>query len=467
MTPIIQAAAQGYSAQQILNFLSQAFPLLVPKIKQASKSGYDANKILKFINQMMEHESFDKNMTPNQIEAAHKERLNRNAKKILGAAATAPLIGGFLKNLPSLAQNLLGAGTATASNIPNSPLPPGAPSPQNPIGPAPMANAPVSPPPIQGIPQGGIQSPSIPVAAQAQQQPALITPRPPQKPVGFGPEQSIDIVEDLGIADKLDKLKTKGKSLQQISEEVWNSLTPEQKAKLPGGRPPFISLVKDYLTTHGRKVRDDQSFQKSEGMESSSQKLDETKKTSEIERPKKGSLVATPHGIGEVKSERNGQALVEHDGKLHKVDADDLIASPIPEKDLADLTEELIGGIEKKTGEEVSRNVFWAGYNPELNELMYLPHDGSLYVYENIEPEEAKILTSILNTRKTTGENFIGAWSAGSKSPIGAAMSALIQRLQKERGGKGSEYSAKVPTLYSAFEPAIKALKEKKRKKKK
>ena len=123
--------------------------------------------------------------------------------------------------------------------------------------------------------------------------------------------------------------------------------------------------------------------------------------------------------------------------------------------------------MEKETGEDVSRMVQWAGYNPETNTLQFLPHSGKLYKYGDISPEDAALLTDILSTRKTTGANFIGAWKAGSKSPIGAALSKLIRKLQSERGGKGKEYEETHEPIYSAYEPAIEAKKEKARKKKK
>jgi len=184
-----------------------------------------------------------------------------------------------------------------------------------------------------------------------------------------------------------------------------------------------------------------------------------------IEEPKpitKHQTVATPIGMGKVLEIRIGLAIVEDDnGKKHKIPEEELISSPLPEKDLAELYEDLVGGIEKKTGQQVSRNVEWAGYDPKTNELAYKPHGSDrLYAYGDIEPEDVEQLTSLLTQRKTTGENFIGAWEAGTASPIGAAMHALIMKLQKTRGGKGNEYKNRYETLYDALEPAKKALKE-------
>ena len=183
-----------------------------------------------------------------------------------------------------------------------------------------------------------------------------------------------------------------------------------------------------------------------------------------LEIPKTGSTVASPHGVGEVKALRNGKAIVEIDGKKHQVDEDELEASPLPEKELDELYDDLLKGIESETGEDVSRMVQWAGYNPETNTLQFLPHTGKLYKYSDISPEDAALLRDILSVRKTSGENFIGAWKAGSKSPIGAALSKLIRKLQSERGGKGNEYEETHEPIYSAYEPAIQAKKKKKKK---
>jgi len=105
--------------------------------------------------------------------------------------------------------------------------------------------------------------------------------------------------------------------------------------------------------------------------------------------------------------------------------------------------------------------VEWAGYDPNTNELAYKPHGSDkMWSYDDIPPEDVEVLTSLLTQRKSTGENFIGAWQAGTESPIGAAMYQLIKKLQAARGGKGNEYKNKYETIYDALEPAKKAAKE-------
>ncbi|CAM6003234.1 unnamed protein product, partial [Sphagnum balticum] len=151
------------------------------------------------------------------------------------------------------------------------------------------------------------------------------------------------------------------------------------------------------------------------------------------EAPKieKKSVVATPSGIGTVLEVRNGKALIDIDGQKKQVDEDDLIQSPLPERDLADLHDDLIKGIEHETGEDVSRMVNFSGYDPNTNSLAFLPYDGALYIYDDLTDEEKATAMNLMAKRKTSGENHIGAWTKDTKSPAGAAMSAFIKKLQE------------------------------------
>jgi hypothetical protein len=250
--------------------------------------------------------------------------------------------------------------------------------------------------------------------------------------------------------------KETGQPIENIIAEYMKSdVKPlDIDEKKPLSREETLTKFRENIISKHEK-----EAQESKSVEPESKKLDVSKEAPKIE---KGHTVSTPQGIGEVKEIRNGKAIVEVDGKKHQVNEDELIQSPIPEKDLAELYEDLIGGIEKTTGKQVSRNVEWAGYDANTNELAYKPHGSDkLYAYEDIEPEDVNMLTSLLTQRKSTGENFIGAWEAGSESPIGAAMYQLIKKLQAARGGKGNEYKNRYETIYDALEPAKKSLKEK------
>lgn len=432
-TPIFRALGLGYAPQQILQFLQSAFPDLSPRVKRAKNAGYSLSQILNLLNVSMGGNPGDVR-TESQIHS-DRDKSQGNAVKGIAALGAGALAGaGITRGLPAITQTLQ----------------------QNSQQGVEAASLPI------GIPQGGVQ-PLLqdellsPGNIKKTQPPSLVEKSQenvrslPQQPPSLN---SQPIIEQMQLGEKISNLLNRGMSPKDTADVIENHiLKPGEKKWLSeqikeGNAPSMRQMVEDFAS-------------KNQPAQQESPK-----------KPVKGDLVASPNGvIGELESIRDQEALVKSKGKLHKVKANEIIPSPLPAKDLADLHEDLIKGIEHETGEEVSRMVNWAGYNPKTNKLSFLPHIGAMYTYGNISEEDKNFLTSVLNTRKTSGENFIGAWKEGSKSPIGAAMSAFIQRLQKERGGKGNEYEEKYETIYDATLPAKQAAEkrkdeEKKRKKK-
>lgn len=452
---INQAMMSGFTASQILKFISSKMPNLKQGIQQAEQSGFDAEKILKFLSQKIPHskEGADKQINANDrylssIGLKTKEEKEQSKNKFLsgalqvgaGALGTYALsraipagvsaVSGLLK---PQSQSQLSQGAIQGSQQPISPqnMAPSQP-PIPPASPAGMAN---SIPQPQGIPQAVNHQRDI--------------------------NKSVDIIKNLGQESSIKNMIEGGMTPKDIAG-VLKVTMPKDKFKAleqqEGGIEGIIEDMKQSLQTSEQttpEVAHEPEIEK--------EQLNEPETTIEPPKPiAKNSIVSSQHGIGEVKEIRNGKALVEVEGKLHKVDEDELIESPIPQKDMADLYDDLIQGIEKATGKEISRNVEWGGYDPNTNELAYKPHGSDrLYVYGDISSEDATLLTSMFTVRKSTGSNHIGAWEKDTKSPIGAAMYKLIQKLQAERGGKGSEYKNRYETIYDALEPAKKALKEK------
>ncbi len=431
ISQIAKALEKGFTEDQILDFVIKKFPKFASKITGAKSSGFNASQILNtLLGNRQERENASQPLTEfeemrNQDIQGQQSR-NQKAKTaavLAGTSLAAPIAASALQRaIPSSLQTLLPTLTANTT----------------------------------GQDQSAI-------ATQESQQPPvnIVEQNIPQVAETVQPEQKTNIVDVL-----------------------WNDLEKSSGKKFGFESDAFLKIARRMKSTGEIKSKEDfqklfQLFEqkKNEGKdlpsalrESSSEfdeeKLSSNKEQDKIETPKieKKSIVSSPEGVGFVKEIRNGQAIVDIDGKMHKVKEDELESSPIPEKDLAVLYDELIGSIEKETGEDVSRMVQWAGYNPETNTLQFLPHTGALYTYDDISDEDAALLRDILSTRKSSGENFIGAWKAGSKSPIGAALSKLIRKLQSERGGKGNEYLAKHEPIYSAYEPAIQAKKRKKKK---
>lgn len=480
---IANAVGRGFTARTILQYISRNFPQYASAIANASAIGFTADKILKHIV-----EPKGKNPENSDAYLTDSEKTDRNDKQnkrraALGVGGVALGVGAGLAGL-GLRASASGAQLALP-NLQNPQLPGGmGPGPNSqgvqvlntpPNAPQPITNPPVpnAPTPAPIMPGNNIgqqinnqiNQPTNPgqVATAAQ----AIPQQQPEEPMqqGMQPQEQ---TQPQSIFEQL---------LGGVDIE---SLDPSKKQQLT-----FLGMIADQLQGQGKTLADPEfkkladkvkkTIQGKGGMlmeeitrgspkdlekeEIVNRAREELKKRVE---PK--SIVSTPHGVGEVKGVSNGKALVEIDGKTHKIDEKEIEAPPIPEKDLADLHNDLIAGIEKATGQEVSRHIDYVGYDPDANELLYKPWGGTSYTLNDIEPEDVEMLTNHLTQRKTTGSNWIGGWDAETDSPIGAAMHTLLAKLKAKAKEKGvKEYTRKYQNVYSAREPAEEAAKLKKK----
>ena len=407
-----KALSSGFTQKQVIDFILKKFPEHSDKIKSAMAAGFTVDQILRFLGK-------------------GKEVLSPKTDNVQGGTEFERTRSRDIQKRESINQGAITAGTLAATSLA-----------------APMAATALK----RALPTAlGALIPNATEVSQTQKIPP-ISSQPPINTENI--TQNAPPIQPQVISNPKEYLEKQG-ILNQVDTLLKNGNTPEAIAAAIGmkqGRhvkidPELLSNIEEYA--------------KQKPIE---EKVSTTVPTEKIENVPiaKNETVASPQGIGEVKEIRGDKALIEVDGKLHKVPIEDLEQSPLPEKDLADLYDELKIGIEEATDEEMSRMVDYAGYDPQKNTLAFLPYTGGLYVYENISPEDASLLRNVLNVRKTSGENFIGVWKKDSKSPIGSAMSQLIKKLQSERGGKGNEYSHKFETVYKSTEPAILASKKKK-----
>jgi hypothetical protein len=451
---IAKALSSGFTSKQVIDFILKQFPEHSGKIKKALASGFTVDQILNYFGKekgksnqsgaLTEHEN------TREADIQKRQKVNQGA---LGAAAlagtsiVAPLAAGAVQQslsraLPPILNKLAPQiPSAIGSSLSGQGMQPGQQQQQQPPIENPQSYLSQQPPVNQVTPN--ITQPAQPV------QPEVIS-----NPKEF--------LEKLGVREVVDDHLKRGTSPEGITALLGANL--EKKGKVKGKiDPELLKNIEEYAKQ--APITNELPIS-NESVENKFENADIPQNQEKISpKIEKSSIVSAPQGIGEVKEIRNGKALIDIDGKLHKVDESELEESPIPEKDLAELHDDLLRGIESETGEDVSRMVQWAGYNPETNTLQFLPHTGKLYKYANISPEDAALLTDILSVRKTSGSNFIGAWKKDSKSPIGAALSKLIRKLQSERGGKGNEYEETHEPIYSAYEPAIEFKKQKKKKK--
>ena len=500
----------GMTAAQILNFIGKKTKGLEKGINQARSTGYNDDDILKFISGKMpkgnskeahqalsDQEQYLKNAGL-KTRQEKQESKRKGISTALNIGATA-LVGyrlykAYASRFPKMEWDF------TRRPMPEKTLQlEGQSQKQLPYNPG-LEKGPIGPNQFQMVPQGNpikpqsigpITNPNQPIqppqnlihqAKQPNQNIPVPLPNQPIQPPLPVPDPKA-ILDQMGLTEKIDNLINAGNSPEQAAAGTLFSLTPGQKDWIKKNNIPIEELISQYFQqgkANGTQLAGNQPQNQiqlsSEGpiaqeganpLENQNVIEGQNRQAPEETKKENGDVVQLPDGeIGTIESIKKDHAVVDIDGKKRPVKLDQIEDIPIKKKDLADLHEDLIKGIEEEIGSDVSRNVNWAGYDPKTNRLSYLPHDGALYVYDDIDPEDAKLLTNILSTRKSSGGNFIGPWIAGTKSPIGAAMSALIKRLQGQRGGKGNEYSGKFETIYSHLEPAIKAAKARKKKKK-
>lgn len=548
MSPLTQAISQGFSPDQVIEFLLRKFPKYAKDIQKAMGKGYSASQVLQYLNGRKGNRELEGALTEHEKARLSDKEKQRNIEKNLGKGALAvgaaglgiyglgrgaqavipevltamegianpkegveidltPKIGHQAKQLEFQPPNQLIQQSRGPKNPINPQSPPNA-SPQVPHQ-SPSNTQPQAPkmdfgqileqigvkhkvdalrgknPPdiISKVIKYGFSKDQfkqleaelqVPIeqviSGYLQSAPPIEENIPTQNIQKNQPMQSPK--DNLGFGSAFGSLKGGG-TTEQLYEGVFKSLQ-EGKNTFAGIKDPLIAKAKPFydrglikspedlkkLANEGfNKEKNTLPDQVAQNTQSISQDFEEPSNKEKVKEI--GSSVLFPDGkIGKIDSIKQGIAKVNVDGKDRHKNLDELIESPLPEKDLSDIYTDVLSEIKKETGQEVSRNVYWAGYDPNTNELAFIPHLGSLYVYKDISPEDSKELTSFLTQRKTTGENFIGAWEAGSKSPIGAAMSALIQRLQKT-AGKGKEYSRKYEKIYDALEPAKLAAKRK------
>ena len=451
MTLIQQALAVGWSANQILNYLSRKVKGISGSINNSRKSGYSDDDILKFLQgkikspKVSEPETaYGKYLKESGV-LTKQERDQRKAKGIKtalqagGTALSAYTAYQSGKQFAPQLQQILGIG-------------------QGPIQPT----------------AGPQPTPGVEVGMQRQQAPALAPIAPEQQaPV----QQSQEAAPQLGLEASFDAINRSkfGNILANLKQDISGEDAKSLIKNYGGGSliqdlekslgKPFESIFEEY-----KQVRDAQKTQEApqempskmpgEGLPTEVEEdTAETEKTPEIQTEGKkplgkGSTVITKDGrLGTVEDIPGKTAKIVSDGKKSVVETDQLIESPLPEKDLADLWDDLIGGIEKKTGEKISRHVNLAGWDPNSNALLYKPWKGKTYIFKDIPNDLLDILRSEMK-RKTSGESLIGAWEEGTESPLGAAMQFVIQTLTKQRG-RHTAHAFAFDTIYEALGPAI------------
>lgn len=444
---IANALMAGYSIAQALGFLTNNFPNIGKRIKDAQKLGYDVNQIIKTFSNMSidDLESFENSQeikTKNpwidsdkvQQERSASSQIKKNLPKIAGLVAAPLAAYGVYRALKG------GFPSPPSQNIPQLPggMPPGPNSPgvtvlNTPTSP-PMPGSPVNPPPV--VPQSPGQ---------------MATPATPM-PQGITPGQQIQQNVQAPLNSALNAVG--GEQISQASqaipdqpitppiplfEQLMNGVDIESLDEGTQQQLRFLSMISDQLESQG-KTLDDVQFK---NLKKKIDKLLEGKGgvvLEEVSRrlPKpeinpttieKSSIVSTPSGVGEVKSISGDNAIVDIDGKAHKIKSSEIEPSIFTDDDVADAYDHII-----KVIPEAHRSGFiqWAGYDEDRNVLGFIPRGGKYEELHNITPEEAKMIKEGKGVARTSGENKEGLWVTGEDTRGGVISQIIWDRKKKE-----------------------------------
>lgn len=426
MNPIAQGLALGYTASQILSFLSRAFPNMAPRIQKAQKAGYAAEEIVKFIEKASQGAEYPENATQYEI---HKINERRDSALTKGAIKLAA--GSFA--IPAIARSGVGQGIMQQIGLTPKPAPTvGQPVSAQPSGVAQSAiqgNA--AQPQLQAqtplSPNIGLQSPQVPQATSPQS-----VPTTPQQPPTV---DSKAILAQMGIEENTRNLLSKGMSPEDAGAVVDKFLKPHQKKWLDeqvkaGKAKPLVEMVKDYA------AQPQQPSEQTSPVAPQSPEMASSMSEAQLEqkaKPVKGDIVATPDGIvGNLKDIKQKEALVEADGKLHKVKVDELEQ---PDEDIVQSVANLLKIPEIDRSSIIS---YWA-YDPEDQQLFVQFHNGETYKYKEVPEETISALAEAMGIPKTEGKNIFGAWSPEDKKSVGATMIQQIIANEKYKKPKKGE----------------------------
>jgi hypothetical protein len=380
MSAILGALTQGYSAKHIVQYLQKNFPSLKSPIAKAISQGYAADKILDFLSNNHLDEAREQGATPNELQAIRRKGYNKNFARAAGAAASFVPFGAIARGLTSASSAALPQ-NPQIGNQPATPIPPigpqGGPGP----GPQPMANAPVHPPSAQ---QANVAQASQAMPTQQTQ---------PFDPIGQDPEF---------------------KAFAQAQIDKGNVLSPESMK----------------IAFKAQKERESRKSPLMKGIDQASQGIfpETPKKTNEF-------LNATGD-LGTIKSERNGKALFDVEGKLHEVKKDDLIELPenIKNKDYESIAKSYFDTFPKEGEGSLSDALSVMAYDPESRTLVASfpdsPH--SIYSYENVEPELYEEIISASTAPKTSGGTGLpGTWDVNVADSRGSPFKKISSNKDK------------------------------------
>lgn len=460
---LMSALAQGYSSSQIIKWLSTNSKKFSKQIKSALSQGYTDDQILTYLTKGKHASHGERNkMLGGMTEGEKGARIFNvptdwsKVKQVGELAATAATGYGIAKAAPAAVQGIKGLFKGQNPFLaPN-------------IGPKPMANAPTQAPQVAPASQATI--PTHPVSSQTNNaqaaQPAQSQPPNPQPQSQIPPQQSIQIIGQLGVADQIKNLQKTGNTPEAIATAVSVSMKPNQKKWLEeqmkaGTAKSLPEMVDDFMSQAPQEIQQ-------AGEQNAPSTQENVQKIEEIEKPlSKGETVSSISGkTGQLQSIREKEALVkDDDGKLHKVKVEDLVAIPdeIKNKDYHSIAQEYISTFPEEGKGSLSDALSVMAYDPQKNELIAAFPDNptKMWRYSNVEPELYEEIISASTAPKTSGGTGIpGTWNVNTADSRGSPFRKISQNKEKYP-------FTTFEVGYNMFGPLAQAIKEMRKQKRK
>jgi hypothetical protein len=406
---VLGALSAGHSVQQILNYISRAFPELGEGVSDALKAGKSADEILKFISKIdtkqlarMRGKRPGKKVFPevedaNPYLAAQEATKNFNpipesaqtlGKAALGAAGlagTGALASKALQAALSRVGTLLGRGFsglgAAAGESAESGL-------MSAIGAL-----------KKGLPKTDIKD-------------------------------LLANFNNLNLTPKIEKLAASNPP-EIIGGLLQKIVKPEDKQALEAKfEKPFGELVKEYGDYYLRKGEEKPLSRDALMQQFNIAQL----QREEPSKPEKGELAALPNGdIGEIESISGHSALVNVNGKIKNIPLADLQAEPETVKnakivfDPTQIPEELKSAALTYVIAPSSRNDVMISFGPSGKFYRYYRKDG-----KPVDEDIIKKLEEGTEMPMTSGSSYMGAWNADKADSRGTvATHELRDKAQK------------------------------------
>lgn len=385
MNPVKQALDEGYSENEVLNYMANAFPHLKKKINSALNTGYSAQQVINFVSGLFNtnkpYRPAPEGTSESAIHAMKKREDDLNQQQLiktgLSLAGGAVAARGLQHAAPKISNLLSGRGV-----------------PKTPGRSAPALAT-------QGMEAAAEAIPQTPTA-----QPGIVTQG----------KRAGDLIKEMGLEQRIKNLQSNNPP-EVVAPAIKSMLTPGQKTWLKGQTDqPIEELVNEYLQEPAEEIQE--------------------------------KLVVTPDGqVGDLIEERQGIGSVKlPSGEIRRRKLSELDQEP-PE--LAQQINEVISALPEEEKSRVlafasynpGESFSFEGKEMNIPFMGVQFHNGDFYMYPGVSKDQFDKVVTKATKAKTSGENEWGVWTQGDPSR-GAGMHELKTELEKNFGKNFIKFKA-------------------------